>query len=889
MRARLEWLQWECSGSSAIVLPLCYDDCIMSARLQKEHRLLSMGIRPLLLSVKRAVAMLTLHLTALQSRKDNWTTTRDKSPQNQMTKFGTSLFAVLLLCAVAMPAHSESRQMEQNVITVIDRNDIALSGLTTVSELIFGRRFFNDFGISQAMFGSNEIAIMINSRIVPGVDLDTLPLSIVERIEILDRGIVVHGEGAISGTINIVIKSKYEGGQIEIGMARPKQDGGNADNGSAVWTGNWGQGRILVGAGTLSREEVRDANRDFSRASWTDNGSYEDTQGVSIIGNTLIVPNQGFHAIGDCKEEIYTGVLTFRNGTVCGYPFANVKWVNGYQDHSRNNVILAWEQPLENNSSMYLETRAVQGDSFFVYAPSAGNFQIQPVGSVRDRLFQAVPDLENNLGNSDVELYHRFVSNGNREWKTDLTENDIALGIRSSTHGNGIGYDLHVLQYRHKEVEKGENFVSESLAISQIESGAYDIASPLTPEDPTAHRQAVRDITLRMNHVTVREHTKLGARFNGLFSEISGGNIQWTGGVEFMETDWSDVYDYRNLDGDFHEPTDVIGSAGASSVGERSRISAFAELFLPASSAWGMSLGFRMNDYDDVGETASRRIASRYRFNDAFHVRASWDDGEGPPDLNDMHRQEGLSYPVVCSPVCRQVEVVSRGNPHLAPDSRERLKIGATARIDKFTFDLDWFSVENLDQAGSVSPQVIVDEVDAGRQLSGTEVRRVGGEIVQIVNPVIQVSDTKARGVSLHSSAKWGTSHTDFSVDVHALHTTHFENRVLGIKSPEDYPRNRIHAILRAARDNTTVSWNIHSVSGYWNNTRTGRYNRWTGHDIAAQWKNAFGHQGLVLTGGVLNVGNEGPALDSSSDTNPVLTNDSVYGRTVFLTAKLSW
>ena len=810
-----------------------------------------------------------------------------------MTKFTFVLVAALLSCAAVMPAYSESRQTEHNVVTVIDRSDIALSGQTTVSELLFDRSRFNEFGIRQAMFGSNEIEIMVNGRLVPGANLNILPLAIVERIEILDRGIVMHGAGAISGAINIVVRDEYEGGEVEIGLARPEQTGGDANNGSAVWAGHWGQSRILFGAGSLSREEVRDANRDFSRSSWIKNGSHQDTQGVSISGNTLIVPNRGLRAIGDCNEEVYTGVLTFKNGNVCGYPYANVKWIDGYQDYSYDNVMLALEHPVESNASMYFEARAAQGDSLFVYAPSTGNFQIRPTGTVQTRLFQAVPDLRGNLDNGKVEVYHRFVSNGNRVWKTDLTENSIALGVRGNAHDAGIDYDLHVHQYRHKEVERGENFVSEKLAIAQIESGRYDIVSPFDPSDPVAHQQAVRDITLRMNHVTVSEHTKLSARFNGLFADISGGSIQWTSGIEFAETDWSDTYDYRNLDGDSHAPTDVLGSAGASSVGERSRASAFAELLFPVSSAWNMSLGSRIDDYNDVGEASSWRIASRYRFNDTLHLRASWDSGESPPSLADMHRQEGFSYPVICDPACRQVEVASRGNLHLAPDSRERFKIGTGAKFNAFAFNLDWFSVKTLDQAGTVSPQVIVDEANAGRPLAGTEIRRSGGEIVQIVNPVIQVSDTETRGISLHARAEWETSYADFSTDVHALHTTHFENRVLGVNSLEDYPRNQIHAILRAIRGDVTLSWNIRSVSGHWNNTRTGRYNGWTGHDIAAQWKNAFGRRGFDLTGGILNIGNKGPSVDSSPAANPaltpILTNDAVFGRTLFLTARLSW
>lgn len=813
----------------------------------------------------------------------------------RILKFSAAVCALSLLCSAPMPGYGESRPLKRDIVTVIDRTDIEMSGLVTVSELVSGRSIFNDYGTGQASFGTDAFEVMINGRLVSGIDLSALPLSVVERIEILDRGVVAHGGGAISGTINVVLRNGHEGGEVSIGVARPDQKGGDADNGSAVWSGTLGQGRYLVGFGSLAREEVRDADRDFSRASWTAGGSFGDARGVSIQGNTVLVPNAGFRSVGDCDEDVYTGILTFPDGNVCGYAFADVKWLLGYEDYSRDSVLLALEHPLENDASLYLEARAAQGDSFFVYAPATGNFEIEPEASVRQRLFDAVDDLQDNFdpGDGTVEVYHRFVANGNREWDTDLDESDIAFGIRSDSRGGGIGYDVHVEHYRHKQVEKGANFVSESLAIARIESGAYDIVNPVAPADPDTHNEAVRDMTLRMNHVTVSENTKFSALFDGLASGISGSGIQWTAGLEFEETDWSNIYDYRNPDNGAHEPSDVIGSAGASSVGERSRTSAIVELSFPVLPAWEMSLGARIDDYDDVGETSSLRVANRYRLDDNLELRASWDKGEAPPSLSGMHEEEGLTYPAVCDPasdsVCRQVEMVIGGNPGLGPDTRERIRIGATAKAGDFTLDLDWFSVEISDQAGAVSPQAVVNEHHAGRPLAGSEVLREGGQIVQIVNPTLQAKETEARGVSLHANRKWEASWADLSVDVYALRTTHSESRVLGVKDPGDYPRNRFHAISSATRGDVTASWGVHSVSGFWNKNRSGRYDGWTGHDIAIQWRDAFGHRGLDVTGGILNVGDKGPSTDPSSSTDPILTNDSVYGRTVFLTARLSW
>ena len=52
---------------------------------------------------------------------------------------------------------------------------------------------------------------------------------------------------------------------------------------------------------------------------------------------------------------------------------------------------------------------------------------------------------------------------------------------------------------------------------------------------------------------------------------------------------------------------------------------------------------------------------------------------------------------------------------------------------------------------------------------------------------------------------------------------------------------------------------------------------------------NAFGVGGLAVAGGILNVGNRKPALNPASPDSPALTNRSLMGRTLFLSASMSW
>ena len=63
------------------------------------------------------------------------------------------------------------------------------------------------------------------------------------------------------------------------------------------------------------------------------------------------------------------------------------------------------------------------------------------------------------------------------------------------------------------------------------------------------------------------------------------------------------------------------------------------------------------------------------------------------------------------------------------------------------------------------------------------------------------------------------------------------------------------------------------------------------GHDITFRWRDAFGLSGMDLEGGILNVGNRGPSTDPTvpGAAGADETLDSVRGRTLFLTPKVSF
>ncbi len=818
--------------------------------------------------------------------------------------FGKFRAVVLLgLAVVAMMAAGAGQAADTSrTVAVIERTDIELSGLTNLRELLLGREFYNSFGLHRPLvLGTGRAAFLVDGRPVSGLDLTMFPLSAVERIEIRDEGAARHGGHAIAGTVDIVLRSDYDGAEISAGAARPTQPGGDSESGGAVWGGALGRGHVVIGVDHAQRQEIRDADRDYSRAKWTPGGSFADTQGVSIGGNTLfIAPTDGTDAIarsfGACDENVYTGVLTHTAGEGCGFAYADIKWQGDdpntdYVRRRRDGLFLNADHPLGDDAEVYVDARVAQGETAFRYAPSTGPFDFTPSDDLRERLIADVPELNSGNFPDDLRVYHRFVGHGNRDWRTELTEHDLTAGLRGAV-GGGLGYDAHLRYWRRDSVEKGDTFVSETRIRDAIERGDYDLENPLSTAP--RHLEAIRATGLRLTHDTEEERLAARATLNGAALALPGGEIRWTAGVEFADQDWRDIYDYRDSENRFHEATDVLGTASNSSVGQRQRWSALAEASIPLHDGWDATLAGRRDDYDDVGEAFAWRAASRYRVNDSLAFRASWDKGARAPNLSDMHRLESLSYPVIADPLrpgsaSFQVESVSRGNPSLKPDDAESVSIGAAASFGPFSLGVDWFAIELSDLPAQMSAQSIVDLDAAGNLPAGARVIREGGLITEIVNPVVQTGETEVAGVELRAGAAWETGLADLAFDVRALRTTRHEERVASLRQAGDYPRDRVHASLRVSRDGVTARWSLHAVSGYRNDNDSGRYEAWMGHDFAVRWRGAFGVERLNVAGGVLNIGNEGPSTDSAGLYDPALTLDSVLGRTIFVNAALSF
>ena len=846
---------------------------------------------------------------------------------------------VPLICALAAPGSVQADgDAERNVsatslvssaktrdlypVVVIDRTEIELSGMRNLWDLLRSRVDYNYFGLHRPFsIDSFRLAILIDGRRISDstYDLDAVPVAAVERIEIVGgSAVVVHGPQAIAGTINIVLRDGFEGVEVQAHGETPVDGGGEAAQASALWGGAVGAGHLTFGADVFRRNEIRAADRDYSRSVWTPGGSYYDTRWVSLSGNTAFIPVEvdgrrryRLDTVGDCDGPGFTGPLTVSFGTpgeVCGFAWNEIAWE--WEHRERQAAFLALDHPVGGGGSLYFDARVASTDVTRPYeAPTP--YRI----SLPDGLDSGTGDDRYSLPPGTL-VFHRFAGHGNRVFDWDLEEYDLTLGVEGRL-GGGIGYDVHVRSFDWDVALDAATFVRVSAIDDAVENGTYDLANPLST-DPE-HLAAIRRTGVRLGYDEFTKHRVARVAFDGSGFELGGGPLAWAVGAELVHEarKWDPVY--RDGSGNVVHWTDVAGVSPLWSVrfhGERDRLSEFAELSLPLHGDLDVVLAGRHDEQNDVGSTVSRQLATRYRLNDGLSFRGSLSKSEKPPFLVALHFARLVTNPRIWDPATRSaytVTAVNFGNPDLEPNDTDSVSLGIVSRLGPVTLSGDWYRTSISRLVAVARAQTIVNfEREHGRLPPGIRIIRysdtysddirdhpgcpknpppIPDRISCIVKPVTADGEFDISGIDLRAQWSWTTHWAEFDLDAHWSHVNEFEERAFDFSGPKDFPRNRVHVLLGATRGDLTFQWSAYATSGYRapGYYSDGRYGGWVGHDLSVRWRDAFGIDATDITGGIMNVGNRGPTINSGDPEDPDETFDSIRGRTFFLTLKRSW
>ena len=191
----------------------------------------------------------------------------------------------------------------EQLISYLNSNGNGLDNLASNADVVSGQARGNNGASSANLRGQGSAAtlILLNGRRVAAhglnggaVDINQIPLSAIERVEILKDGAsAIYGTDAIGGVINFILKNNFQGlnfnafGDVtELGggaIYRGSITGGLGDVNSDGWN-------IMATVSFSDHRELRGADRDFVNTFQPDRGVSVDTRGTPVA---TIVPMGG--------------------------------------------------------------------------------------------------------------------------------------------------------------------------------------------------------------------------------------------------------------------------------------------------------------------------------------------------------------------------------------------------------------------------------------------------------------------------------------------------------------------------------------------------------------------------------------------------------------------
>ena len=822
----------------------------------------------------------------------------------------TALTSLVILAALAAnAAHAGSMAPAPRIIAKYERDFMVRSGAQTLQELL-------DTGIVRYFLtGGQSLLVLVNGRpyATTAGGLDTLPLSAIERIELLSGdSLGTLGGSAVRGALNVVLRTDLDGVEARALTRLPSREGGDGWQGSAFWGGAVGKGgRLSVGVDALDRQEITAQSREYSRSVWQEGGAFNDAQNVSVGGNTVWVIQRNEDgrptgirsvALGDCDPALgYTGPLGNPPGILsgdqgCGFAYGAIMW-NTSSDE-RKTAVLNFDHPLTEEADLHIDAILTQSDSEFRYAPSIGTFVFTPNQGLLDEINEAasgsgfVAD-----GNDWFVGAHRFVSHGNRDWRTDTEEYDVSMSLEGRI-SEGLGYDVRIDAYGFDGFVDGDTFVHEGRIASEIYAGNYNLADPFS--NAPEHLQAIEYSSLRLENPYESEYQGARLALEGSGFAIDGRDAAWTAGVEVGRSEASDITVYRSNDGMAFDVSEVLGSGGFSYEGERDAAAAFAEMSLPLAERLNLRLAGRGDEYDDVGGMASWRVGADYRPSAIVTLRSAFSAGQRAPSFLALYAFDYQDHPYVdCDPgtgspprSCteqnpRQVTRVTSGNSELSPSDVERFFIGAEARRGPFFVDVEWYRYSLSGGTGRNSADWAMQNLPVcvgGDTMSCIE--RTAGDIT-IHDSFANVVDSDLSGINTRLGGGFRTSWGVVGLRGAWRRVTSAELRIAGVEEHYAIPRNMVRLGALARRGNLSAVWTTSYRSSFENTTGTGTFQSWTGHDVVLDWARPLGVAGGRVTGGVFNLTDAGLSVNTANPSSVDGPTEAGWGRTFFVSLNM--
>jgi iron complex outermembrane recepter protein len=279
------------------------------------------------------------------------------------------------------------------------------------------------------------------------VDLNTIPVAAIERIEILKDGAsAVYGSDAIAGVVNIILKKRFNGTEVSAFSGTTSRGDGTTYDLSAITGTGSDKGNILFSVGYQEQQSVLAGDRKWSQTAYDYNF---DTHELTPSGNSTTFP-AGRFAIPNRAATCATTTNPNMQALCAQFAAAGADATNSFVPQGGNSWTMYDSSLFNTNPTNYLVTpnRRIQlfatGDTN-IGSVARGFFEASYVNRTSAQTLAPMPlvnntiptkpvtvskdSMFNNLGADITSWRVRTVEFGDRRFSQDLDTFHVVTGV----------------------------------------------------------------------------------------------------------------------------------------------------------------------------------------------------------------------------------------------------------------------------------------------------------------------------------------------------------------------------------------------------------------------------------------------------------------------------
>ena len=509
--------------------------------------------------------------------------------------------------------------------------------------------------------GASRTLILVDGQRLVGfqgiVDLNFIPVSAVERIEVLTDGAsAVYGSDAIGGVVNIILKSNYQGAQFSANYGISDHDDTERKGASFLFGQTSDKGSILAGVEYQEFDELLQSQRKFSNFALsisTSSGGglcspLSGHAGFFICpGGSSSAPRDRIRFNGQDLSLNESAAIAGTSPTTPGDYHTFVSSLDKYNYAAVNLLLTPQERTNAFFKGVYHLTDSIDFSATYLHQKTVSEAQLAPpVFGTNTGVTIAANSYYNPFGveftpSNGNHFQTRLFPVGDRIFHNATTKDqlDMALNGNLNLFGQNWTWDVGYNYGHASRLATDIGFPNQSALMSGMGPSFLDPATgqvvcgvpggtPVpncTPFDPfnqfNPNTQAVERASAAPSMVDTWYITRTyHADVSGGVFNLPAGTVQLAAGVDYRKEYTNNTVGPLLLIEEQAPYSCPLGSACASHLqGGYNVKEAYAEVLIPILkdmpfvNALNLTLGDRYSKYNTVGSTNNWKVAVEYR------------------------------------------------------------------------------------------------------------------------------------------------------------------------------------------------------------------------------------------------------------------------------------